>query len=125
MIEMTKRNKITVILVISIITCITVFLIFHFNNKNNSSKIVNKYEFIENETNMFMSDVVGNSGDFVYFNDYVTSYYSEYDTLKDKQIQMPVEGLIANYNFYNGDLYCIHADSDNKLSICKMGYKYG
>ena len=62
---MTKRNKITVILVISIITCITVFLIFYLNNKNNSSKVVNKYEFIENETNMFMSDLVGNSGDFV------------------------------------------------------------
>ena len=59
------------------------------------------------------------------FNDYNTSYYGEYDTLKDKQIQMPVKGLIAHYNFYNGDLYCIHADSNNKLSIVKWDINTG
>ena len=122
---MTKRIKITVISGLLIIISITVFLIFYFNNKNNSSKVANKYEFIENETNMFMSDVVGNSGDFIYFSDYVTNYYCEYDTLKDKQIQMPVKGLIAHYNFYNGDLYCVHADSNNKLSIVKWDINTG
>ena len=122
---MTKRTKITLISGLLVIISITVFLIFYFNNKNNSSKVVNKYEFIENEANMFMSDVVGNSGDFIYFSDYVTNYYCEYDTLKDKQIQMPVKGLIAHYNFYNGDLYCVHADSDNKLSIVKWDINTG
>ena len=122
---MTKRTKITVISGFLIIIFVTVFLIFYFNNKNNSSKVANKYEFIENETNMFMSDVVGNSGDFVYFNDYNTSYYGEYDTIKEKQIKMPVKGLIAHYNFYNGDLYCVHADSDNKLSIVKWDINTG
>ena len=122
---MTKRIKITVISGLLIIISITVFLIFYFNNKNNSSKVANKYEFIENETNMFMSDVVGNSGDFVYFNDYNTSYYGEYDTIKEKQIKMPVKGLIAHYNFYNGDLYCVHADSNNKLSIVKWDINTG
>ena len=122
---MTKRTKITLISGLLVIISITAFLIFYFNNKNNSSKVVNKYEFIENETNMFMSDLVGNSEDFVYFNDYNTSYYGEYDTLKDKQIQMPVKGLIAHYNFYNGDLYCVHADSDNKLSIVKWDINTG
>ena len=124
-IEMTKRTKITLISGLLVIISITAFLIFYFNNKNNISKVVNKYEFIENEANMFMSDLVGNSGDFVYFNDYNTSYYGEYDTLKDKQIQMPVKGLIAHYNFYNGDLYCVHADSDNKLSIVKWDINTG
>ena len=122
---MTKRTKITVISGFLIIIFVTVFLIFYFNNKNNSSKVANKYEFIENETNMFMSDVVGNSGDFVYFNDYNTSYYGEYDTIKEKQIKMPVKGLIAHYNFYNGDLYCVHADSNNKLSIVKWDINTG
>ena len=122
---MTKRTKITLISGLLVIISITAFLIFYLNNKNNSSKVVNKYEFIENEANMFMSDLVGNSGDFVYFNDYNTSYYGEYDTLKDKQIQMPVKGLIAHYNFYNGDLYCVHADSDNKLSIVKWDINTG
>ena len=122
---MTKRIKITVISGLLIIISITVFLIFYFNNKNNSSKVANKYEFIENETNMFMSDAVGNSGDFVYFNDYNTDYYGEYDTIKEKQIKMPVKGLIAHYNFYNGDLYCVHADSDNKLSIVKWDINTG
>ena len=122
---MTKRTKITLISGFLIIIFVTVFLIFYFNNKNNSSKVANKYEFIENETNMFMSDVVGNSGDFIYFSDYVTNYYCEYDILKDKQIQMPVKGLIAHYNFYNGDLYCVHADSDNKLSIVKWDINTG
>ena len=121
---MTKRTKITVISGFLIIIFVTVFLIFYFN-KNNSSKVANKYEFIENETNMFMSDVVGNSGDFVYFNDYNTSYYGEYDTIKEKQIKMLVKGLIAHYNFYNGDLYCIHADSNNKLSIVKWDINTG
>ena len=122
---MTKRIKITVISGLLVIISITAFLIFYFNNKNNSSKVANKYEFIENETNMFMSDVVGNSGDFVYFNDYNTSYYGEYDTIKEKQIKMPVKGLIAHYNFYNGDLYCVHADSNNKLSIVKWDINTG
>ena len=121
---MTKRTKITLISGFLIIIFITVFLIFYFN-KNNSSKIPNKYDFIENETNMFMSDAVGNSGDFVYFNDYNTDYYGEYDTIKEKQIKMPVKGLIAHYNFYNGDLYCVHADSDNKLSIVKWDINTG
>ena len=102
------------------------YIFFKFiEQKKPTNKSIDKYEFVKNETNMFMSDVVGNSGDFVYFNDYVTSYYSEYDTIKEKQIKMPVEGLIANYNFYNGDLYCVHADSDNKLSIVKWDINTG
>ena len=113
---MTKKRKLI----------IAGYIFFKFiEQKKPTNKSIDKYEFVKNETNMFMSDVVGNSGDFVYFNDYVTSYYSEYDTIKEKQIKMPVEGLIANYNFYNGDLYCIHADSDNKLSIVKWDINTG
>ncbi|MDE6148890.1 MAG: hypothetical protein K2F81_02185 [Ruminococcus sp.] len=123
---MTKRTKIVLISAVTLILCLTAFLIFHFFfNKSNDNKVINKYEFIENETNMFMSDVVGNSGDFVYFDDYVTSSYYEYDTVKEKRIKMPVEGLIAHYNFYNGDLYCVHADSNNKLSIVKWDINTG
>ena len=124
---MTKKRKLIITSVTILILIIAGYIIFlkFTEDKNTANKNIDKYEFVKNETNMFMSDVVGNSGDFVYFNDYVTSYYSEYDTLKQKQIQMPVEGLIANYNFYKGDLYCIHADLDNKLSIVKWDINTG
>ena len=73
---------------------------------------------------MFMSDLVGNSGDFVYFNDYNTSYYGEYDTLKDKQIQMPVKGLIAPIIFIM-EIYIAFMQIRNKLSIVKWDINTG
>ena len=123
---MIKKRKLIITSVIILILIITGCILFCAKkDKSLNKEVKNKYDFIENEANMFMSDVVGNSGDFIYFSDYVTNYYCEYDTLKDKQIQMPVKGLIAHYNFYNGDLYCVHADSDNKLSIVKWDINTG
>ena len=40
---------------------------------------------------------------------------------------MPVNNFIANYNFYEGELYCVMADlaNNNKLSIVKWDINTG
>ena len=123
---MSKKRKLITILIIILILFIISFIFLKFLEKKTiTKKNINKYEFVNYENSMYTNLPSGNIGDFLYFNDFITDYYGEYDTLKQKQIQMPIAGDITDLNFYNGDLYCLHADSNGKLSIVKCDVNTG
>ncbi|WP_124101389.1 hypothetical protein [Ruminococcus sp. Marseille-P6503] len=127
---MSKKIKISIITTAIIILAILVSLVIFLSNRNSKNVTEEyKYQLINNETNLYISDLVAYAGDFIYFNDYITNYYAEYDVYKDKQIQMPVKGQISDFNFYNGNLYCIlytEFEVDNThLSIVKWDINTG
>lgn len=95
---MSKKIKISIITTAIIILAILVSLVIFLSNRNSKNVTEEyKYQLINNETNLYISDLVAYAGDFIYFNDYITNYYAEYDVYKDKQIQMPVKGQISDF----------------------------
>ena len=105
---MFKKKKLIITLMIILTLFIISFIFLKFLEKKTiTKKNINKYEFVNYENSMYTNLSSGNIGDFLYFNDFITDYYGEYDTLKQKQIQMPIAGDITDLNFYNGDLYCL------------------
>ena len=125
-----KKRKLIIIVsiaVILLVCAVVVILLLNKKDKTDNDKI-SKYELIQNEQVIFdMADTIGAAGDFVYFYDYPVNYYGEYDVKNDKMLKMPVNNFIANYNFYEGELYCVMADlaNNNKLSIVKWDINTG
>ena len=125
-----KKRKLIIIVsiaVILLVCAVVVILLLNKKDKTDNDKI-SKYELIQNEQVIFdMADTIGAAGDFVYFYDYPVNYYGEYDVKNDKMLKMPVNNFIANYNFYEGELYCVMADlaNNNKLSFVKWDINTG
>lgn len=103
-----SRSRLKWIIIIAmLIICSLVCIWVIFNNKDSDNESKNKYELLEYESNIYSNDIVGQSGDFIYINDFSTGFYGEYDTEKNSLIQLPINGTIANMNFCNGELYCL------------------
>ena len=68
---MSKKIKISIITTAIIILAILVLLVIFLSNRNSKNVTEEyKYQLINNETNLYISDLVAYAGDFIYFNDY-------------------------------------------------------
>lgn len=83
-----------------------------------------KYHFENPQSNTYTSDFFSSAGDFIYFHDLCNGYYGEFDTVKQKVLQLNIKGSIHYVNLYNGEYYCVCArelgDTKYGLTIDKL-----
>ena len=123
-----KKRKLIIIVsvaVILLVCAVVVILLLH--KKDNKTNPLDKYDTVGYENNLSDDLYMYGTGDFVYFYDYPVNYYGEYDVKNNKLLQLPINNLIADFNFIEGELYCVMADlaNNNKLSIVKWDLNTG
>ena len=123
-----KKRKLIIIACIAVvlIVCAVVVVLLLIKNGNKTNSL-DKYDTVGYENNLSDDLYMYGAGDFVYFYDYPVNYYGEYDTKNDKLVQLPINNMLADFNFYEGELYCVMADLANnkKLSIVKWDLNTG